>query len=284
MDTDRHPWRERVLGYEELEPEERRLTDTHLRDCSACRDLLAALQAREREARLEGGIPGQVLPMSPADEREERASADALVLRLVGERPTAVSEPPAIEARAARRAGRSHAHWLVPIAAAAVLTILLWPTGRRPPAVVPTIESLALTPASGMRGAAPARFRTGDPFNVRLRLTSPGVPVVVVVDESGIAELLHPAEGQSRRLLPSGDVVLPDSASGEAWTFSGPPGRETFLTAARPDIALDVVALRAALEAAATADSTREGRILAIRAAIERRAGPVRELTVRHER
>ena len=285
MNPDHAPWRERVLAYEELDPEERRETDAHLASCSPCHALLAALRAREAGARVEGQLTVEPQPLSAEDARTEQASVERLVERLApdSELPAHARRPTVLPARVPW--WRSRSAWLVPVAAAAVVLAVVIMNGVRPTRPpLPRLEALEVLRASNLRGVADSVFHTGDAFAVHVRLTAPGIPIVVVLDEAGIPSLLYPAAGERVSEHAAGALVLPETGTGVVWTFSGAPGRETFLSAAVPASAADFDALRARLAGIEAEPHGRAGRLRAARALLEGFAGAVEEVTVQHVR
>ena len=57
--------------------------------------------------------------------------------------------------------------------------------------------------------------------------------------------------------------MLPDSAAGEHWAFSGLPGRETFLAGSLRGSSVDLAALRSELARATAAAPDRAARVRA---------------------
>lgn len=286
MRPDHATLRERVLAYEELDPAERAEADAHLQSCASCRELLHALQSRESLARTEGRLPPGPVSLAVEDATDERASVERLLRKLsppVGAatpRPAERAEPSAARPRPARSRIPPWA-WAVP-AAAAALAIVFWGGPGREPIGAPRLESLAVEHASAMRGSSDQDFHTGDAFSIRFQLTAAARPIVVAVGDSGAAEVLYPAGGSPARLFAPGIVVLPDMSAGEAWTFAGPPGRETFLAGSLRGAAADLGFLRSELARATATAADRAGRVRAARVVLEKHADSVGEITVSH--
>lgn len=282
---------ERVLGYEDLDDAAREETDSLLAAEPRLRELLEALRAREAEARLRGGLPPEdrwsTLALDEPGRRDERASLAALIARGAG--TAAIATPRA----------RRHAPWLtwlVPAAAAAA-ALLLWPRSaavpptlreRAPARTAPTAtaapEWFAIERASEHRGGAVSEWREGDAFRLRFHLASPARPVLFVLDASGALARLHPPAGAAAALAAAGDVELPVPGGDTRWTFSGPPGVETFFAVAAPE-GVDIVRLSAAADSAVAAVAAADGRaarIAALEAAVRARGAGVRRLDVAH--
>jgi hypothetical protein len=287
MKPDHAAWRERVLGYEELEPGERVEVDAHLQTCPSCRELLNALQARESQARPEGRLSLEPAALMGQNATDEHASAERLLQQLaaargeIGPRPVARAGATSTRLRSPRPPVPVWA-WLAPAAAAAALAIVFWAGPGRDRVRAPRFGSLAIEHASTMRGSSDLGFRTGDAFSIRFELTAASRPIVVALDDSGAAEVLYPPGDSAARLFPAGTVVLPDSAAAERWTFTGPPGRETFLAGSLRGATIDLAALRAELVRARASASERTARVRAARAVLEKRADSVGEITVSH--
>lgn len=238
---------DRVLAYEHLEPDERRLADEHLAGCPRCRALLEGLRERARRARP---------PALPSDARG------------AAPRPT-------------------WWRWVPAAATAAVFAVLaMWPrpAARRgdresPPASVGALE-VVRGPA---RHDGAAEWSTGSAFTLRVTLDRPGQPVVYHVDPAGGIERLYPDSASAPlRAWPAGTYELPPDSSGIAWTLAGEPGPETFLALAVPPHA-DLAALGDSLAAVAPAGS-RAAREAAWLATLLRLAGPVRVVQIEHVR
>lgn len=275
MEPDHPLWRERVLAYEDLEPDERAEIDAHLATCASCRELRRALLERETAARPEGALELEGAALAPDDETAAAASLERLVAKL---RPPSRAPLPLDAARRRRRT----LTWLVPAvaAAAAAFVAVFVHELRQPGTPAPLLHDLSVAPASGPRGSRPAAFRVGDAFVLRFQLARPGIPLVVVVDEAGTTLLLHPTDRRSARVLPAGPVVLPDSASGELWTFSGAPGTDTFLAAGVAERQLDLPRLQAELARIDALPGPRTARADSARAILARHAGPVQVIEV----
>ena len=86
MVTEDHAeWRRRVLGYEELEPDERHEVDVHLTTCTGCASLLSRLRAVERDVRGVGSLAEEEHPLSgldPSAQAAAQASLEALRSRI----------------------------------------------------------------------------------------------------------------------------------------------------------------------------------------------------------
>jgi hypothetical protein len=276
--------RELVLVYEELEPEEKRLADSHLGECADCASLLAKLQRLERASDLRGAVPElDRVRLGTAERAAAEASLAALRARVALPATAApgTAPSPATRPRSAAAALWEWAHRapvlvrLAPALAVLLVAWLLWP---RPP-IAPLLRGAELARYSGMRGEAGEGFRTGEAFVLRLELAAPARPVVYHVDPEGRIDLLYPGPGEAApALVPAGAVTLPPEPSGIEWRFEGTPGAETFLVAAaRTDRPLP------RLDSLRTLPSgSREARIRALASSIEREIGPVRRLEATH--
>jgi len=282
MNDDHAALQELVLGYEHLEPAERLRADAHLAVCPSCRRTLEALQGVERRARLAGAFPDlpewKDLPGSEDDLRSADRSLALLLQRLDDSSPEARSAP-----RPRPRWLRPVA-WAVPLAAAAVLLLLVQPQRRATPPLR-AIELVA--PSSPRGGPAPGEGRrtwyTGERFVLRFTLEQPASPVVIHVDPAGAIELLYPERVDApMAVLPaSTELQLPPASTGASWAFEGDPGTEVFLVAAAPRGGIDLARVLARLEALPR-EPEGVSRVERMRGVLEEQVGPVQAIEVDH--
>lgn len=291
MDPNHRRLRELVLAYEELEPGDRARADAHLAECSECRALLARLQEVERKAASPGTLPDLDDPSLTLKTDGEIGEAERSLLLLrerIGlETPAAPKRHEAREPEgwfehliADMRALIPDRRWaLVPIAAAAIAFVALWPRPSGDPLLV---KDLQLSPESGVRGGTPG-WHTGEAFTLRFELTSPAKVVVFHVGADARPALLYPFEPVALTTNEAeGTIVLPPPASGVEWRLEGEPGPERFVVAAGARGAIDVAALVAE---AAVLDSVGESSASvsqSLELLLERRVGPVRSIEIQH--
>lgn len=261
-------FRDLVLAFEELTPDERAAAEAHLRGCADCRRLLSRLreiEARAQEAPglpLESGFDG----LTGAHDTEAAASLEALRRRLGLVRP--------------RR--RFRAALPLALAAAALLALFLAP---RPGPPVPPVRELRLVAAAADRAGGPAATRgvwhMGDAFALEFELPVGGVPIVFHADAAGRLTCLNP-EAAGAAPLPAGvHLRLPPDASPEEWVFTGEPGRESFLVVAPPRAPADLSAVTRAAESMLRDESLdREARVERLRRYLAGRLGPVQRIDV----
>lgn len=282
--------RANVLALEDLDGPDREVALAHLETCPECRSLREALLAREALARPAGSLPPparwDALVIDDMSHAGERRSLAALLQR----------EASRGSGRPARRPAWQ---WLVPAAAAAVITLLLVSRPRSPepspadtaapraaaPSAPVAVTGLMIAPGSGMRGGAGDTWRTGDAFTLRFALATSAPVVVVHVDPRGVAALLVPdSASDAAPVLGPGEVVLPPSDAALRWTFEGVTGTESFLIASfvgTPDVA----ALVAALPAGAVQDAqARVARVREVVATLEAAGAHVERVDARHSR
>lgn len=296
MDPTHDPLERLILGYEDLDDGDRARADAHLAGCAACRDLLAALQRVEREAKPQGSLPPLEDPglVDPALRREADASLERLLAGVGASAPRsgAAAVPgrtppvPSLEAEVAAPAGparvlrmpwrRRWAMTLVP-AAAAVIAVVLWPRPAHEPALMPGARAVHGTQ---YRGDGAAGFRTGDDFALEFELARLAHVAVVHLDPAGEVALLYPGTGTAPQILPAGRHRLPADTAAVAWRLEPPGGRETFLIAAAERGLPSSEALTAAL--AGIAAGPRDARVVAARELLERRAGAVQTIEIEH--
>lgn len=290
MSDEVRPLIDRLFGYEELDAVARAEADSALAADPRLRALLDALREREAAARATGALPDESywdrLTIDEEGSRTESASLDALLAR---HRRTSPGAPPA------RVRSRIALAWLVPVAAAAA-ALLVWPRATSvptlaPPRPTPARATLAPMPAPSAfvieragerRGTAEETWRAGDPFRMRFRLTAPARPVLFVVDGHGALSRLHPSADEVASLAPAGEVELPAAGTRERWTFSGPPGVESFFAVAAPET-VDVLALSAAADSAVASAAGRLARIAALEEALRRAGAGFTRLDVTHD-
>lgn len=283
MNSEHERLRRLILAWEDLDEVERAAAEAHLVDCEACRALRAHFERRERDVGPRGALPETTPALDPAERQRARASRHALLERLgVGE--SASPLPGAARPRSAWIPRLPRWSWMAPAAAAAVFAFLwLARTGPQGDAV---LEEFAAVRTSVLRGgdslAAPldSAWRTGETFELRVRLARPGWPAVVHVGPDGLVTLLRPEEADTSSMDVGVQRLGPVDA-GESWVLEDPPGAEDLFVALRPRGPVDREALLQALRAAERS-GTRASRLEAVRRALMRHVGPVRRLTLQH--
>lgn len=161
-----------------LDEVEGRAVESHLGDCSECRDLRDALVAG-REA-IRSALPDQPAPdglearIRAMLDREDRAARPAPASSAAPARPAV--PPPVSPGAAPRRRSRGISRALLPLAAGLVLALLVgwWLARPRPPghdAVDAAFEQLAALEVS----ALPVALRAADAETVELRWRRAGI-------------------------------------------------------------------------------------------------------------
>jgi hypothetical protein len=273
-----------VLAWEELDEAERAAASAHLAECPSCRELLARFEQRECEPGPRGALPNDAPALDPADLARAEASRHALLERLgVGEPASVVPRPARPRRGWAPRVVRWA--WLAPAAAAAAVIAVVWLASPRPDAREVVQELVAVRPGTVRGEGSPAAprdgtWRTGEAFELRVRLARPGWPALVHVGPDGAVTLLRPAASDTTS-VGAGVRRFGPADAGDAWLLEDPPGDEDLLLGLRTSGPVNRGALLRALEDA-EAQAPRAARVDAVRRAIERHAGPVRQLTLRH--
>jgi hypothetical protein len=226
-----------ILAYEELDPEERERVDHYLEEHQEARNRLSRLQEAEARARAIDA-PAAETDLSVAERTLAEASLNALLAR--------TARAAAVEAhQAPKRSGWMPALWL-PLAAAAVLLLLLQIPGRNPENIALHELSVVKVQAAGStRGPqGDATLRTGDAFALRFELEAAATVLVFHVDPKGVYELVVPP-----MLYEAGEVRIPAEAE-EAWILSGSTGTESFLVGLTADAGIDATTLEETLRVA----------------------------------
>lgn len=278
--------RQLVLSWEDLTVEERQDAESHLESCADCRALHAAFERHERTLGPLGSFPESAFEASVALPEGERASAEAsrgALLERLGAGAARSAAAPGARVPARRRA--SLAWWWVPAVAAAAVAIA-WLV-RPVPTPDDVLRELEVVPLHVVRGhadsgrAGAAGWRSGDEFELRVRLARPAWPVVVHVSPDGGVTLLRPA---ARELdpVPAGVQRLGPLDPEEAWVIQGGAATEVLFVAA--DDARPVLRdrlLRDLESLGARADH--EVRVSQVQRLLERRFGGARRVDIAHD-
>jgi hypothetical protein len=220
--------------FEELDADERRDAEAHLRDCAECRRLRERLVAAEGTLRAVPGLSADEDPLAAASELERAQAGASLAALLAGQRTPF----------------RSRLRRIMPLAIAAtiVFVTVLPILGRRSP-----VRDLAVGSPLVIRGDEDSPAATE--FGVSFRLTRAGYPVLIHIDGAGVARLIYPAPDEAPTSVPADRLVLlPPPRSSQAWRAELAPGCETYLLAIATDSVPDAGTL-AALNAAAAGGS-----------------------------
>ncbi len=232
--TNGHPL-DLILGYEELDHDERARADAHLAGCEPCRRLLDDCGAAESR-----GVDAIAIDLDDplaGHDPSVRADADASRAELLARLP----------------AGSTSVAWwrrgdtaMGLLALAAVLVALVvfgpWTADDGAP-----FEGLRLAPSVVARDEG-VHLEPGDPFSIRFVPAADGWPVVVRVGGDG-AELVCPTPDlEGWRVRAERPAVIPPPGAGVEWTLpAGADGR--WLVALSADPVADPAALAAELAA-----------------------------------
>lgn len=226
-----------ILAYEELDPEERARVDHYLEEHEEARNRLSRLQEAEARARAIEA-PEAETELSTAERTLAEASLTALLAR--------TARAAAIEAHEApRRSGWIPSLWL-PLAAAAVLLLLLQIPGRNADDLaIHELSVVKVETTGSTRGPqGDSTLRSGDAFALRFELEAAATVLVFHVDPKGVYQLVVPPT-----LYEAGDVRIPDEEE-EEWILSGTTGTESFFVGLTADTAFDATTLEETLRVA----------------------------------
>jgi hypothetical protein len=210
-----------VLGYEELDEQERAEADGYLQQDPALAERLRWHQNLENEA--EGSLPGLQEAgdgLSPEQERAQQESLRRVLRRAV---PNVAS--PA--------AWRRPALWALPLAAVLALT-LLWPRDRAGDDLLRELRVVPVALEGDTRGFEQVAgvLRSGQAFALEFSLENDAHVTIFHLDPSGHFAQVHPDPQEAAAVaLTAGAHRVPSADSESLWVLNGEPGPETFFIA-----------------------------------------------------
>ncbi len=239
-----------VLVFEDLVGEDKSIVESHLSDCSPCRDLLSKLQKAEKMAAGMGDLPADPSsgsdPLQHLDSQElteAQASRRELVQRIkqqpVGSTGSSLNN----------RWGRSSS--LFGFALAAGLALIIWLP--RPSTQTSYIQGFRMTPPTVVRGEE-VPLASSETFVMRFKMGVEGWPVVFRFPPNQSPQLVFPTVRDPALRLPADrGIVLPPPGSKTIWVTDEAGSSSVYLVAVSQDQEPDIALLQTFLQDAATA-------------------------------
>lgn len=219
---------ELILGYEDLNDDERRLADEALAERPDLRARLELLQQRERGA--VDPVPGDLdllmapINLSAGDEAKQRES--------LGKVRRSAGLP---------RSGKSwvRTRFLLPLAAVLALVVLFPRLSSHAPVLGQVSVMEVVLDDDGHRSGTLNQgsdiFRSGQAISLEFDLARDARVFVFHVDPRGRVEVVHAPAETGRAVSEIGRLIIPDPESDDLWFLGRETGWETFIVAAVGD-------------------------------------------------
>ncbi len=245
-----------ILGYEELDPDERAVADIYLRRHP---ELVARLQwHQQKEGQAVEELPVQDLlePENVLPSGAEEAQLESLRKILVDlglQAPTADhSTASAVTAVSFAGRLRRQARWVLPLAAVLAVVALMPRDTDKALLLSDLVVAQVELAADGSRGVIqPVQngsiLHTGQAFALEFTLHEDAFVVVYHIDPAGQVSRVFPESITEASVHRGGQGhQIPDPSSGENWILGTETGTETFLVASGLEIVRELDDLRAA--------------------------------------
>jgi hypothetical protein len=243
-----------ILGYEELDPDERAVADIYLRRHP---ELVARLQwHQQKEGQAVKELPvedlfGQDMVLQSADEEAQQESLRRILAGLdLGDDTADEAGPPRVAAVSFTSRFRRQAQWVLPLAAVLAVLVLM-PRGADKSLLLKDLVVVRIElAADGNRGAdQPIRgdgaLHSGQAFALDFTLKEEAFVVIYHIDPAGQVARVYPESPIGVSPHSGGqEHQVPSPDSGETWILGRETGTESFLVASGQELLPDLDGMR----------------------------------------